>query len=99
MDHLFDTLSMRMFGRKWSQCKREWKCVRCGKDVDGFRDELSVAEYQLSGFCQVCQDVTFDENYPTDGTLSDVNQLCYACHEGEMENGECNHCGARTIGE
>lgn len=97
MDHLFDTLSMRMFGRVYSKCKRDWICVSCGKEVEGFKDDLSMREYEISGFCQKCQDKVFGNDYPTDGTLSDVNQLCYACHQGEMENGECNHCGAKEV--
>jgi hypothetical protein len=97
MDHLFDTLSNLWFGRTYSECKKEWICVSCGKQIEGFRDSLSAKEYQISGFCQSCQDRTFNEDYPTDGTLSDVNQLCYACHQGEMENGECNHCGSREV--
>lgn len=31
----------------------------CGKDIAGFKDELSAREYVVSGMCQVCQDAIF----------------------------------------
>jgi hypothetical protein len=40
------------------------QCVTCGKQVTGFRDELSRKEYEISGMCQECQDgieETWDE--------------------------------------
>jgi len=36
-------------------------CSWCGKPVGEFRDELSQHEYGISGFCQQCQDETFEE--------------------------------------
>ena len=38
------------------------KCPLCGADINGvdeFKDEASMREYGLSGFCQACQDKTF----------------------------------------
>ncbi|MHA1757187.1 MAG: hypothetical protein ACTSVV_10490 [Promethearchaeota archaeon] len=39
----------------------EHKCNACGKDIDinKFKDTLSAKEYQISGFCQKCQDSVF----------------------------------------
>lgn len=34
-------------------------CVTCGQRVVGFKDELSLKEYRISGMCQVCQDSVF----------------------------------------
>ena len=34
-------------------------CTWCKGKVEAFRDELSAREYQISGFCQKCQDETF----------------------------------------
>lgn len=37
-------------------------CYWCGKKIDikiEFRDELSKKEYEISHFCQKCQDETF----------------------------------------
>lgn len=37
-------------------------CTWCKKAIDKpFRDELSKKEYQISGFCQSCQDKTFGQ--------------------------------------
>jgi len=41
-------------------------CVTCGRPVPGFRDELSLKEYSISGMCQACQDGVF-------GSGSDAN--------------------------
>lgn len=35
-------------------------CTVCGKSVGGFKDELSAKEFTISGFCQACQDKTFN---------------------------------------
>jgi rRNA maturation protein Nop10 len=35
-------------------------CSWCGGDASTFRDALSEKEYTLSGFCQKCQDETFE---------------------------------------
>ena len=42
----------------------EGKCPRCGKVVSKdfqFRDYLSAREFEISGFCQDCQDFIFGE--------------------------------------
>lgn len=47
-----------------SHSKRDQgKCPFCGIDVRKmlFNDELSLAEFRISGLCQVCQDETFKE--------------------------------------
>jgi len=31
----------------------------CGKPAATFRDETSVREFRISGFCQACQDAVF----------------------------------------
>ena len=53
---------LKQFGfTKEVQRVREKKCPFCGESVDptSFRDELSRKEFQISGICQKCQDVTF----------------------------------------
>ena len=35
-------------------------CTWCGKPATEFKDALSRREYTISGFCQACQDKTFD---------------------------------------
>jgi hypothetical protein len=41
--------------------KTQGKCPTCKEpiDVEEFRDDLSYAEYQISGMCQKCQDKVF----------------------------------------
>jgi len=36
------------------------KCATCGKPIIGFRDELSLKEFKISGMCQECQDGVFE---------------------------------------
>lgn len=49
------------FGRTTSI--RNDKCLNppigCGKMIGEFRDDLSIKEYRISGFCQNCQDNVF----------------------------------------
>ena len=35
-------------------------CTSCGKPIHGFKDNLSVTEYRITGFCQSCQDEVFE---------------------------------------
>jgi hypothetical protein len=37
-------------------------CPTCGEPIAGFRDELSLREYKISGMCQACQDSVFGED-------------------------------------
>ncbi len=43
---------------KQVQLTKENKCPSCAKEVDKneFRDDISLKEYSISGFCQKCQD-------------------------------------------
>ena len=43
--------------------KEEGKCPFCKQpvDINEFRDELSIKEYNISGMCQKCQDEFFKE--------------------------------------
>ena len=38
------------------------RCRRCDEPVAEFRDDVSRAEYRLSGFCQKCQDWFFESD-------------------------------------
>ena len=48
-----------MFGR--TTAVENMKCVTCSEPADGFRDEVSLKEYTISGMCQSCQDSVFGE--------------------------------------
>ena len=36
-------------------------CIHCRKIATHFKDEISAREYQITGFCQECQDWVFAE--------------------------------------
>lgn len=48
---------LAMFGRVCPD--NECPLCGCGIDVGGFRDALSLKEYEQSGMCQKCQDEVF----------------------------------------
>ena len=48
-----------MLARK-SECIAAGDCVNCGGAAEEFDDDLSRKEYQISGYCQACQDYAFD---------------------------------------
>ena len=57
LEQLFEIL----FGRTSSI--QNGVCVSCKKEVtsESFRDETSLKEYTISGLCQECQDMIFNE--------------------------------------
>ena len=64
-----DEITELFFGRTRSTAIKIGHCVTCGKEVTGFKDELSRKEYRISGMCQNCQDGTFD------GTFGELAEL------------------------
>lgn len=40
----------------------EGVCTACRGPITGFRDDISKREYEISGFCQNCQDDVFGED-------------------------------------
>ena len=54
-----DLLSEALFGISVTESRKSHTCVRCGKEAERFRDQLSEEEYQHSGLCQECQDWAF----------------------------------------
>ena len=59
MIDFLDTMSRNLYGRTRSECIENRICVACGVEVTEFRDECSAREYDLTGYCQDCQDETF----------------------------------------
>lgn len=59
LQRIIDDLAVEFFGR----APRPGQCVNCGKEVEveDFRDQFSIREYQISGFCQECQDALFTD--------------------------------------
>jgi len=58
---LLNSLTLQMTGRTLSDCIENGICACCNGEVDGFRDELSKKEYNISRMCQKCQDSIFGE--------------------------------------
>lgn len=64
MTELLDVISGAMAkaaskGMPRSQALKEGKCAGCGEDAKEFDNEQSRDEYQLSAWCQTCQDEFF----------------------------------------
>ena len=59
LQDLADTLSIKVFGGSLSEAHKNGTCVQCKKKVGEFKDELSRAEWEISGLCSACQDLFF----------------------------------------
>jgi len=53
-------------------------CYLCRREVIGFRDEISLREWEISQMCQRCQDSVFDDR-PDD----DCDPVFYSRHFSE----------------
>lgn len=56
---LLNNLTGQVFGHTLSGALESNICVDCGELAVVFRDEASKAEYEITGFCQKCQDEVF----------------------------------------
>ena len=56
LQDLADTLSTEAFGGSLSEAHKNGTCVDCKKKVGEFKDELSRAEWEISGRGICCQD-------------------------------------------
>ena len=61
MMEFLDSITEKYRGRSLSKSWQRGICVWCGGLATEFKDELSVREYGISGFCQKCQDEVFEE--------------------------------------
>jgi hypothetical protein len=59
LEEFLDGAAESLFGRDRKESFENNKCISCGGPATEFRDELSKKEYQLSYFCQKCQDEVF----------------------------------------
>jgi len=66
-----DNFAKKAFGRSRTDSKKQNICVVCNASCkpEDFKDDLSAQEYQITGFCQKCQDEVFDD--PQNGTLEE----------------------------
>ena len=78
LDKFKEETAMRLFGRSRSLAIAGSGCVKCGQSAVDFRDELSRKEFNISGFCQKCQDEIFggpDGDDDKDEVLGEVHQM------------------------
>ena len=56
-----DDLFKSLYGVDRKTSIVEKTCVSCDEEVteQGFRDDISLREFHISGLCQVCQDKVF----------------------------------------
>ena len=59
LQDFIDEITMSQVGLTQKQAHDHQVCVWCGQPVISFRDKLSQKEYNISGFCQRCQDKIF----------------------------------------
>ena len=55
-----DIFSKQVFDITIEEAHNKQICIKCKRDAKAFRDEKSEKEYKISGFCQICQDITFE---------------------------------------
>lgn len=61
LENVVDAMSIRAFGEPgYTESLRKGSCVMCKDPAAGFKDDLSIKEYAISGLCQTCQDKVFD---------------------------------------
>lgn len=60
---LLDRKSLEIFGITRQEAQEKKICIDCKKPAIYFRDYESEYEYQLSAFCQDCQDNFFGVEY------------------------------------
>lgn len=65
LEQLKERMSMVLFKRSRLGSIKHDICVSCGDSAEKFRDKLSAKEYQISGFCQRCQDKVFQQKRKT----------------------------------
>jgi hypothetical protein len=59
LEQLKEDIAMQSYGRSRTLCLAAGQCVECGSYDLNFRDEPSRKEYQLTVWCQSCQDKFF----------------------------------------
>ena len=62
LEQLKEDVAMQSFGRSRTLSHAAGQCVKCGSYDLNFRDEPSRREYQLTVWCQSCQDEFFGVN-------------------------------------
>lgn len=56
-----DKIAEDCFGRTKTRAIETHTCVSCGGPAADFKDETSMIEWRITGFCQKCQDEIFNK--------------------------------------
>ena len=59
MKEFTNKISELFYGETHEDAINNNTCVVCKVKVTEFKNEVSMREYKISGFCQKCQDETF----------------------------------------
>ena len=56
-----DKISTKAFNNTQKRANNRAECICCGGWIMGFKDEVSVREYHITGMCQACQDKVYED--------------------------------------
>ena len=57
----FDSWGVSWFDRTYEGTTTDRICINCGEKAIKFKDKASWREYYMSGLCQKCQDMVFED--------------------------------------
>ena len=60
LQNLADMTTLSLYGRPLSGALALGLCVKCGHKANTFRSSKAADEYQISGYCDTCQDEIFN---------------------------------------
>ena len=60
IQNLIDMQTCTLYGRPLSGALALGLCVKCGHKAETFRSALAAKEYEISGYCDTCQDEIFN---------------------------------------
>jgi hypothetical protein len=60
IQNLLDMQTCTLYGRPLSGALALDLCVKCGNKAETFRSALAAKEYEISGYCDTCQDEIFN---------------------------------------
>ena len=59
VQEFLDKITTKAFDTTQDKAEKKAVCISCGKPILGFKDEVSVKEYRITGMCQECQDEVY----------------------------------------
>jgi len=68
LEVFLDTESLRIYGISRTDAIKKDICLCCKNPAVEFKDDISQREYLISGYCQTCQDTTFEYGFIDDAS-------------------------------